>query len=181
MKQVAVIGSAGSNNQQPNLAESVGALIAQEGYSLICGGLQGVMEDACRGFKSVVSRGVTVGILPGQDPAAANDWVDIVIPTGLDISRNGLVVASAKVVIAIGGGAGTLSELALASQLGRAMILMHGGGGWTDRLEADDYLDDRASTPIRHAYSIDECRQILRELMESDKTYGAINSGHLQR
>mgnify|MGYP005846810839 CR=1 FL=1 len=181
MKQVAVIGAAGTNVRLRDLAESVGALVAQEGYSLICGGLQGVMEDACRGFKSIGSNGVTVGILPGLDPQAANEWVDIVVPTGMDVSRNSLVVASARVVIAIGGGAGTLSELALASQLGRPMILLHGGGGWTDRLRGVDFLDDRKSTPVRHAHTIEECRQILKELMQGEKRYGVINSGHLQR
>lgn len=181
MKQVAVIGSAGTSEVLKELAHSVGVLIAREGYSLICGGLQGVMADACRGFKSVGSSGVTVGILPGQGPESANEWIDIVLPTGMDVSRNGLVVASAKVVIAVGGGAGTLSELALASQLGRAMILLHGGGGWTDKLAGDDFLDDRASTPISHAYSVDECRHLLRELMKTEQTYGSINSGHFQR
>ena len=79
---------------------------------IVCGGLGGVMEAACRGAKE--AGGTTVGILPGADRAAANPFVDVAIPTGLGEARNALVVRAADAVIAIGGGYGTLSEIALA-------------------------------------------------------------------
>ena len=84
------------------------------------------MAAACRGAKS--AGGLTVGILPGSDPAAANEWVDVIIPTGLGEARNALVVRSATAVIAVGGEYGTLSEIALAL---RARIPVIGVGTWS--------------------------------------------------
>jgi uncharacterized protein (TIGR00725 family) len=92
---------------------------------LVCGGLGGVMEAACRGAKG--SGGLTVGILPGADRAAANPFVDVAIPTGLGEARNALVVRAADAVIAIGGGYGTLSEIALALRAGKPVV---GLGTW---------------------------------------------------
>lgn len=181
MEQIAIIGGARSNECTNQLSEQLGILIAENGYSLVCGGLSGTMSSACRGFKSIKSQGVTIGILPGSDPTKANEWVDIIIPTGMDVARNSLVVASAKVVIAIGGGAGTLSEISLASQLGRPIILFHDSGGWCDRLKDYDFLDDRKSTRLYHAYSLQELEKYLAELMDKPVNAGAINSGHLQR
>jgi uncharacterized protein (TIGR00725 family) len=110
--QIAVVGGSEAPDSVIAVAEAVGAALASAGATLICGGLGGVMAAACRGAKS--AGGLTVGLLPGRDPAAANPWVDAVIPTGLGEVRNALVVGSASVVIAIGGEFGTLSEIALA-------------------------------------------------------------------
>jgi uncharacterized protein (TIGR00725 family) len=92
---------------------------------LICGGLGGVMEAACRGAKQ--TGGTTVGILPGDDRSAANPYVDIVIPTGLGEARNAIVVRSADALIAIGGAYGTLSEIAFALKAGKRVV---GLGTW---------------------------------------------------
>ncbi len=107
---VAVIGDSHCSVQEARLAESVGELLARRGAIVVCGGLGGVMEAVCRGAKS--HGGLTVGILPGDNPEAANRWVDIPIVTGMGEARNALVVKSASAVIAIGGGYGTLSEIA---------------------------------------------------------------------
>src|SRR5258707_10963525 len=93
-------------------AEEAGAAIAEAGAGLVCGGLGGVMEAACRGARS--RGGLTVGLLPGTDRDAANGWVVVALPTGLGEARNALVVRAADAVVAIGGGWGTLSEIALA-------------------------------------------------------------------
>lgn len=93
-----------------SLAESVGREIAQRGHTVICGGLNGVMEGACKGAKE--AGGATIGILPGEDPSAANPWVEIPIATGMGYARNLIVVRSAAAVIAIDGAYGTLSEVA---------------------------------------------------------------------
>lgn len=82
-------------------------------------------EAACRGAKA--AGGITVGILPGDDREAANEWVDIALPTGLGEARNALVVRSADVVVAVAGGYGTLSEIALALKTGKPVI---GLGTW---------------------------------------------------
>jgi uncharacterized protein (TIGR00725 family) len=107
---IAVIGDSSCSRQQARLAESVGELLAQQGATIICGGLGGVMEAVCRGAKS--KGGLTIGILPGQDSGAANPWVDIPVVTGMGEARNVAVVKSAQAVIAIGGSYGTLSEIA---------------------------------------------------------------------
>ena len=109
---ISVIGNSSCSPQEAKLAESVGELLAQRGATLICDGLGGVMEAACRGAKS--QGGLTVGILPGQDSTAANPWVDIPVVTGIGEARNIAVVKSARAVIAVGGSYGTLSEIAYA-------------------------------------------------------------------
>jgi uncharacterized protein (TIGR00725 family) len=98
----------------------VGRLVAQRGAVVVCGGLGGAMEAACRGAKQ--ADGLTVGILPGSDRSAANPFVDVALPTGLGEARNALVVGAADVVIAVGRGYGTLSEIALALRAGKRVI-----------------------------------------------------------
>jgi len=92
---------------------------------LVCGGMGGGMEAACRGAKA--EGGTTLGILPGDDRAAANPWVDVAVATGLGEARNALVVRAADAVIAVEGGYGTLSEIALAL---RAGVPVAGLGTW---------------------------------------------------
>jgi uncharacterized protein (TIGR00725 family) len=98
----------------------VGRLAAERGAVVVCGGLGGAMEAACRGAKQ--AGGTTLGILPGADRSAANPYVDFALPTGLGEARNALVVRAADVVIAVGGGYGTLSEIALALKAGKRVI-----------------------------------------------------------
>jgi uncharacterized protein (TIGR00725 family) len=109
---IAVIGDSSCPQEEAKLAETVGELLAEGRVTVICGGLGGVMEAVCRGAKS--KGGLTVGILPGRDSTMANPWVDIPVVTGLGEARNVVVVKSARAVIAIGGGYGTLSEIAYA-------------------------------------------------------------------
>ncbi|HJX69289.1 MAG TPA: TIGR00725 family protein [Dehalococcoidia bacterium] len=109
---IAVIGNSSCSPEEAKLAESVGELLAQRGATIICGGLGGVMEAACRGAKA--KGGLTVGILPGQDSSMANPCVDIPVVTGIGEARNLAVVKSAQAVIAVGGSYGTLSEIAYA-------------------------------------------------------------------
>jgi hypothetical protein len=101
-------------------AEEVGRLVAEAGGIVVCGGLGGVMEAACRGASS--ADGIAVGLLPGVERRSANPFVSIAIPTGMGELRNGLVVRAADVVIAIGGEWGTLSEIALAVKTGTPVI-----------------------------------------------------------
>ena len=117
---IAVIGNSSCSPKEAKLAETVGELLAQQGVTVICGGLGGVMEAVCRGAKS--KGGLTVGILPGQDPSTANPWVDIPVVTGIGEARNVAVVKSAQAVIAIGGSHGTLSEIAYALKSGIPVV-----------------------------------------------------------
>src|SRR3954451_19270969 len=117
---VAVVGPGEATPEQIATAEEVGRLLAERGAVLVCGGLGGVMEAACRGAKE--GGGQTVGILPGGDRAAANPYVDVAIATGLGEARNALVVRAADVLIAVGGAYGTLSEIALALKTGTPVV-----------------------------------------------------------
>ena len=122
---VAVVGPGEASPEELHAAEEIGAGLAAAGAVVVTGGLGGVMEAACRGARS--RRGRTIGILPGEDRDAANGWVEIAIATGLGELRNGLVVRSADALVAVGGGHGTLSEVALALKLGRPVV---GLGTW---------------------------------------------------
>ena len=113
-KIIAVIGGGQCSEEVSKIAEEVGREIAKQGAILICGGLGGVMEAACRGASS--EGGITIGILPGNKRQEANPYVQIPIVTAIGYARNMAVVKSARAVIAIDGSYGTLSELAFALQ-----------------------------------------------------------------
>ncbi|MCX7911844.1 MAG: TIGR00725 family protein [Dehalococcoidales bacterium] len=117
---IAVIGGGEATPEAARLAEEVGREIARRGGVLICGGLGGVMEAACKG--AFEAGGLTVGILPGENRRAANPYVRIPIVTGIGYARNVAVVKSAQAVIAVDGSYGTLSEIAHALQSGIPVI-----------------------------------------------------------
>jgi hypothetical protein len=134
--QIAVIGS---GVQHEARAEEVGRVVAEAGATLVCGGLDEVMAAAARGAKAV--GGVTIGILPGESRADANPWIDHVVVTGTGHARNLAVAASGDAVIAVGGGYGTLAEIAYARILGRPVVVLD--PGWDLAREGIE----RASTP----------------------------------
>ena len=117
---VAVVGPGDASAEQRSVAEAVGRELAARGAVLVSGGLGGAMEAACRGAREAGGR--TVGILPGLDRSEANEFVDVAIPTGLGEARNALVVRAADALIAVGGGYGTLSEIALALKAGKRVV-----------------------------------------------------------
>ena len=138
-RYVAVVGSGTCSSQEADAAEQIGASLARAGVVLVCGGLSGVMEAACRGARR--EGGVTVGILPGNDRTAANRHVIVAIASGLGELRNGLVVRASDSVIAVGGEFGTLSEIGFALKLGKRVV---GLGTWDLSGGTDAIL--RAST-----------------------------------
>ena len=112
MDRQLIISVIGESNARPHiaaLAEQVGKELAQRGVIIVCGGLGGVMEAACRGAKS--AGGTTIGILPGDSPLSANDYIDIPIITGMGYARNSVVAKTGISVVAVGGAYGTLSEI----------------------------------------------------------------------
>lgn len=125
MVYVAVVGPGEATADQERVAHGAGRALAERGAVVVCGGLGGVMAAACRGARS--ANGMTLGILPGHDRSEANQWVEIAVATGLGELRNGLIVRTADAVIAVGGGHGTLSEVALALKAGLPVI---GIGTW---------------------------------------------------
>ncbi len=121
---IAVVGGSTCSPDETVAAAMVGRLLSEAGAVILCGGLGGVMEAVARGARAAVG-GVTVGILPGSDPAAANQYIDVPLPTGMGEMRNALIVRAAQAVIAIGGGVGTLSEIALALRIGTPVVGLH--------------------------------------------------------
>lgn len=136
---VSVIGDGVCSAETAGLAEEVGRQLGENGAVVVCGGLGGVMEAACRGAKA--AGGLTVGILPGRNRHDANPYVDIAIVTGLGEARNVVVVSSAQSVIAVSGGYGTLSEIGHALKLGIPVI---GLGSW--RLSKEGWDTERGIT-----------------------------------
>jgi uncharacterized protein (TIGR00725 family) len=116
-KIIGVIGSSKPTKKAYQLAFGVGELIAESNGVLICGGLGGVMEAACKGAKA--KGGTTIGVLPGYDPAEANLWVDFPIVTGLGHGRNMIIINTAQSLVAVSIGYGTLSEIAFALAAGK--------------------------------------------------------------
>ncbi len=154
-KIVSVIGDAFVEVGSPRyeLAFKVGKALVDNGYRVQTGGLNGVMAAASAGAKSSekYKEGDVIALVPSFDSETANEFADIVIPTGLDVFRN-VIVANAYAVIAVGGGAGTLCEMANAWSLKRLLIGMCGTGGWSEKL-AGQKLDER----VRYENMPDDC------------------------
>ncbi len=135
-RMIAVIGSGAADDALTAHAEDVGAAIAVAGFAGVCGGLGGVMSAACRGAVNAPSGPTprTVAILPGTDTSSANAWAEVVIATGIGHARNLPIVLSADAVVAVGGGAGTLSEIAHSWQEGRRLAAYLPAGGWGEKI-----------------------------------------------
>lgn len=140
---IAVVGPGEASREELERAEAVGAAVAGAGATLVCGGLGGVMAAACRG--AVRAGGRTVGLLPGDQREQANEWVQVALPTGLGEARNVLLVRSADALVAIGGGWGTLSEIALALRAGLPVV---GLDSWSPSRPG---AEDRGVVPARTA------------------------------
>ena len=143
------IGIIGPNNKMCSkelydFGLQLGQQIATKDRTFVCGGLGGFMEAVCKGVKQSPDtfNGQTVGILPDDTADNANPFVDIAVPTGQGITRNIIIVRTADIIIAAGGGAGTLSEIAFAWQLEKKVLCVTLFEGWAKEL-AGKNLDDR--------------------------------------
>jgi len=167
-KQIAVVGGASADENALRLAEAVGRLLVDRGHRVITGGLEGVMAAAARGAKSSerAGDGDTIGVLPTLDASTANPWVDITVPTGMNFARNIVLVAMSDALVAISGGAGTLSEIALAWQHRIPVVALDTGEGWSSRL-GGQALDHRGEAPIAKARSAEEAIARVEELLGS--------------
>lgn len=117
------------------LAFEVGKKLVDNGYRVMTGGLDGVMRFALQGAKASEKyrEGDTIAVLPMYDERVANEFADIVIPTGIDLARD-VITANTPAVIAIGGGSGTLGEIANAWTLYRMIIAMETATGWSAKI-----------------------------------------------
>lgn len=158
LRAISVIGSSEADEATLKLAEGVGQEIARRDVVLVCGGLGGVMEAACRGAKK--RNGTTIGLLPSDNKKDANQFVDIVIPTGLGHARNFLVAKAGDAIIAIGGQAGTLSEMAVAWFSLKPVVAMAHSGGWAARL-AGNKIDDKRQDEVYSAETPEQAVDIV--------------------
>jgi hypothetical protein len=145
--RISVIGAGECAGEVYERAREVGRILAERGHTLICGGLGGVMEGASKG--ACLAGGRVIGILPGSDPGEANPFVTCPVTTDMGMMRNYLVVQNGDAAIAVSGGYGTLSEMAMALKLGRRVVLL---GGWTgiagvEVAETPEEAVDRAQSP----------------------------------
>jgi uncharacterized protein (TIGR00725 family) len=132
--RVSVIGGSTVTDEQYDIARRLGRRLAERGHEVVCGGRGGVMEAVCRGARERDGR--TIGILPGERRAAANEYVETAIVTGLGNARNVLVVLNGDAVVAVDGGPGTLSELGHALDAGRPVA-----GLETHRIDGVDGIE----------------------------------------
>lgn len=161
--QICVVGSSKEiSSEVREKAELLGSEIAKAGAILVCGGRGGVMEAAAKGAKK--SGGTTVGILPTSSVEDANPYIDIKIVTGMGRARNVVNVLSGDVVIGLAGKSGTLSEIALAVNHRKPVVLLKGGGGWSEALagkEMDGVKIYSATDPtqaVKLALELAKCR-----------------------
>lgn len=168
-RPVAVV--AGGNSASDEIlaaAEVIGAGLVNAGLRVATGGLGGVMTAASRGARLAAgwTDGAVIGVLPGLVGADANPFVDVVVPTGMNYARNTILVAMADVVVAVGGGSGTLSEIALAWQHGKPIVALDLGEGWSARL-AGERLDQRRADRLHRAGDAEEAVRLAVMLVGS--------------
>jgi uncharacterized protein (TIGR00725 family) len=164
MKKIGIIGPNKSlcSQQLYDFGVELGKQIATKNRTFFCGGLGGFMEAVCRGVKQShdTFNGQTVGILPNDISENANPYIDLIIPTGIGVARNMVIINTAEIIIAAGGGAGTLSEIAFAWQQRKTVLCVTLFEGWAKEL-AGKNLDNRENGLLIPVKSIDE---ILKHL-----------------
>ena len=162
------------------LAFAMGKALVDNGYRVQSGGLQGVMRAVMEGARASEKyrEGDTIALVPSFDSETANEYADIVIPTGLDMMRNALV-ANAYAVVGVGGGAGTLCEYAFAWSLNRLVIAFKNSGGWSEKL-----ADTRLSNDIRYpqieddrVYAVTTAEEAIKILNEKIELYNDRHDG----
>jgi uncharacterized protein (TIGR00725 family) len=154
------VGVIGARSCPPLIAEQareVGRRIAEAGWVLVCGGMGGVMEEACRGALS--AGGLTVGVLPGDRREQGNPYLSVSVVTGLGEARNVVVVKSSEALIAVSGAYGTLSEIALAGAAGIPVVGLHSWALEAERNQGRSLFAREAATP-------EEAVSAVRELLE---------------
>ncbi len=160
--QILIIGhnTNGCTDEHSKVAYETGSEVAKTGHVLVTGGLGGVMEAASNGARD--SNGLTVGIIPQADASLANEYCDIVVPTGMGLTRDFLTALSADGIIIIGGGSGTLSEICAAYMHKKPMVSIRNMGGVTAQF-IDNYLDHRQNIKI---IGVDTPKEAVDKILE---------------
>lgn len=160
---VSVIGTSKIDNSTRQTVLNLGELLAKNHFAIACGGLSGVMEAICEGAKK--EGGLTIGIIPFKEKNLANRFVDIVIPVPFSQARNIVVVLAGDICVAIGGKAGTLSEMCFAWIYEKPIIALSNIEGWSSKL-ASQTIDNRRNDVIHDAKSPSEVIEKLNFLIE---------------
>ena len=167
-----IISILGGNSQVSELAldqaHALGKAIIDEGWLLCTGGRAGIMEAASKGARTseLWTGHQILGVLPDENHDAGNDYLDVVLPSGLGLTRNALVVRFSDVCVALSGGAGTLSEIALAWQFERPVAVMSNSGGWSEKL-ANIALDHRRK-PVQGFTNVSQVIEWIRTELSAE-------------
>jgi uncharacterized protein (TIGR00725 family) len=162
---ISIIGTSEIDSTTEKITTELGRLLAKNRYAISCGGLSGVMKAVCKGAKQ--ENGFTIGIIPFEDKSYANKYVDVVIPVPFSQARNVIVVLSGDACVAIGGKAGTLSEMCFAWIYGKPIIALSGGiRGWSSKM-AGKKIDDRRPDTILEADTPQEVVDTLNVIFKS--------------
>ncbi|TFF87260.1 MAG: TIGR00725 family protein [Promethearchaeota archaeon] len=162
---ISIIGGSQIDQKTWNYTEKIGELLAKNNYIISCGGLTGVMEAVCKGAKR--ANGLTIGIIPFKDKSAANQYVDIAIPVPFSQARNIIVVLSGDACVAIGGKAGTLSEICFAWIYKKPLIGFSSVDGWSSKM-ANKKIDDRRTDKIYDARTPKQVIELLNKIFSSE-------------
>lgn len=158
--QITVIGDSEADDDALAMATDVGAAVARSGFALVTGGRGGIMEAANKG--AFDAGGISIGILPSESMHQANRFCHIVIPTGLGHARNAITALACDAIVAIGGGAGTLSEIAFGWIHQKPIFVFDQFGGWSEKA-AGISLDNRRQ------YRIEVCKSINDLILKLEK------------
>ncbi len=165
--QIAVIGDAQVDPEVYKFAELLGEAIATSGYTLVTGGRGGIMEAVSKGAYS--AGGITVGILPSSSMEEANPYCSIVIPTGLGHARNSITAISCDAIVAIGGGAGTMSEICFGWIHQKPIFTFTQFQGWSERVSGTQ-LDSKFQTKIESCSDIEDLMERLGKIFSRTKS-----------
>jgi len=165
--QVGVIGANTSiaSKKLLEIAKELGHKLVDNNIRIISGGHGGIMEAVSHGGQKSTNHqdGDVIGVLPEINGEKANSYIDTLICTGIGYARNQVICASSDIVVAIGGGAGTLSEISFAWQLGKPIIALKVNEGWSSKM-AGKCLDDRRDEPIHSASTVDEVLEHIQDI-----------------
>lgn len=161
--QIAVIGDSREIAVNNEIAYQIGGFIAERGWTLVTGGRNGVMHAASKGASE--KDGLIVSVLPGPELSDGNPFTTVKIPTGIGYARNSVNALSGDIVVAVGGGAGTLSEIAYAWTYRKPIIACEWATGWSAKL-AGQYIDDTWDVPIIAAKDLDDLKRCLIDTVQ---------------
>jgi len=175
---VGIIGSASQNisDELKCAAIDMGRAVVDAGFRVVNGGMGGVMKYSAQGAHQspCYKSGDVIGILPSYKKSEANEYIDIIIPTGIGVARNAIVISASDIVIALDGGAGTLSELAMAWQMKKS-IVCYGKKGWHDKIK-DLELDSRGRESMKVIDNILELKLFLENCPNVDSGFTGIEA-----